>query len=403
MPSKDESVIFQRVSRLYVLRLPSGETTLLTENGRNPSWSPTGHVILDREGSIWALPFSLKSLEPSGEAFLVEPGFASGGVSKDGTLLCVTSPIISDRSQLTIRDRQGKLIDKVGPPLFRAQNPAVSTDGKKVAVSASRQPEVSNDIWIFDVEGRGRLRLTTDPRSDDGPIWTVDGRRILFRTSSDRSTEADFFVADAEGGSPIETFLDNDLRVAEPAFSPDGGILIYQQRPLDATQFGIWFVENPKPGGRAEPVAWLDSRFNEAHAQFSPDGKYVAYSSGESGTLQIHIRPFPAGSPVWQVSLEGGQAPRWSPDGRELYWWGAAGDFPLMAAEIDFTGSNPVGDAEVLFPTRRNTATFLYDVMPGGRFVIVESIEEDDSQTSPPIHMRVTQNWYEEFRGREQD
>jgi serine/threonine-protein kinase len=381
---------------------------ILEENGVNPSWSPTGHILFDREGGIWALPFSSDRLEPEGAPFLVEPGFSNAGVSIDGALLAVTSRVQGQRLRLTIRNRYGRLIRKLGPPLFRdrfrARHPTVSPDAKRVAVSGSLQRGAPNDIWVFDLDGGRPLRLTSDVNVEDNPVWTPDGTRILFRKNAvsghpnDRVGDADFYIVDAAGAGPVEPFLENDIRLAEPDFSPSGRVLIFQQRELESGQWNIYYLPAQEPGAEAQPVPWLDSAFNEAHPQFSPSGKYVAYASGETGLGQIHVRPFPEGSPVWQVSLEGGNSPRWSPDGRELYWHGDSEGSPLMAADVDFGRSNPFGQPTPLFPTGGFAATYYYDVMPNGQFILLEPDEEDDAESAPPIYFRVIQNWYEQFR-----
>ena len=407
VPGEGGVLVYQRLGGLEVLRIASGQTSILEENGVNPSWSPTGHILFDREGGIWALPFSSDRLEPEGAPFLVEPGFSNAGVSIDGALLAVTSRVQGQRLRLTIRNRHGRLIRKLGPPLFgdrfRARHPTVSPDAKRVAVSGSLQRGAPNDIWVFDLDGGRRLRLTSDANVEDNPAWTPDGRRILFRKNAvsahpnERPGDADFYMVDAAGAGPAEPVLENAIRLAEADFSPSG-VLIFQQRELEARQFDIYYLPAQEPGAEAQPVPWLDSAFNEAHPQFSPSGKYVAYTSNETGLSQIHVRPFPEGSPVWQVSLEGGNSPRWSPDGRELYWHGDSEGWPLTAADVDFGRSNPFGQPTPLFPTSGFAATYYYDVMPNGQFILLEPDEEDDAESAPPVYFRVIQNWYEQFR-----
>ena len=401
VPGDEAAVIFHTSHAfrqdLYLMRLSSGETSLLAERAKSPSWSPTGHVVFDRDGSVWALPFSADALESTGEPFLVEPGYANAGVSEDGTLISVTSETLGKGFRLSVRDRQGQLAREVASPLYGAYNPSVSPDGRQVAVAGSLEQELKADVWIFDVSAERSRRLTTDAESEDSPLWTGDGNRVLYRINS---PDADFAIVDQFGSKDAETVLDNELRLAEPSFSPDEQTLIYQTRPLESVQFDIAYLRNPLSAEQEGPISWLESRFDEAHPQFSPDGRYVAYRSEESGSQQIHVRPFPQGSPVWQVSTEGGSAPRWSRDGRELYWWGQSEGFPLMAAEVDFTRSEPVGSPTELFQTARAAHTFFYDVTPDGHFVIVEPMSESDSDDGPPILMRITQNWYEEFRDR---
>lgn len=405
LPGSEPAVVCRRLDALYLLNLRTGEDSLLLDDAVNPSWSPTGHLMFDRQGAIWALPFSLDALEPTGEAFLVKRGFANGGVSADGTLLAVTSRIYEDRVNFAIRDREGRLVSRFGPPLtgsggpYGARHPSVSPDGRKVAVSASLQPDVSNDIWVFDIGSERPQRLTASATNDDNPVWTPDGRRIVFRRGGpgEGAGDADLYIVDASGGEP-EALLDDDLRLAEPDFSPNGDFLMIQQRRLDARQFDLKYIEFPPKSGSPERVAWRETEFNETHPQFSPDGAYVAYASGES-LRGPHIRPFPTGSPVWDVSPHAGNSPRWSPDGHTLYWWSSLPGHPIVATGIDFSKPNPIGESRRVFDTGRNVGTFHYDVMPDGRLLVLEPLEEERTGAEPS-YFRVSLNWFEEFRSR---
>ncbi len=404
LPGPRPALVCRRLDSLYLLEISTGEDSLLLSDAVNPSWSPTGHILFDREGSVWALPFSLDELGPDGEPFLVQRGFANGGVTADGTLLAVTSRVYEDRAQLTIRNNRGELVRRFGPPLlgsggpYGARHPAVSPDGRSVAVSASLQPDVENDIWVFDIQSGRSTRLTANETVDDNPIWTRDGRSILFRRNraGERYGDADLYLVSASGGEP-ELLLDDELRLAEPAFSPAGDVLMIQQRPLDARQFDLHYMPFPPESEASERVAWRATDLNETHAQFSPDGKYVAYSSSEN-LRGVHIRPFEDGAPVWHVSGAPANAPRWGPDGRTLYSWSHAPGHPIMAADIDFTKSNPIGPARRIVDTGRNAGTFYYDVMPDGWLIILEPFEEEGAEPEPTRFL-VIQKWFEKFRG----
>lgn len=395
---------------IQLLRPSSGEVSTLIENATNPVWSPTGHVVFDRNDSVWALPVDFDTFEPTGEAFLVEAGYRTGGVSRDGTLLAVTSRPTVNRRRLAIRDREGDSHGYIGPPLFGLRHgplhPAVSPDGTKVAVSAALSRGQSNDIWVFDIEGGGQSRLTFGPGQDDQPTWTPDGRRILFRgPAGDPSfpADTDFYMVDVLTRE-VETFLATPGRVAESAYSPDGKTLVYQWRGAGQGDYDLYVLEDLKRGEIPKPRPWLESRLGEGHPQFSPNGKYMAYASTESGRDEVYIRPFPEASPVWHISRDGGFSPRWSRHGGEVSWWGRAEDPHITAAKLDFSRPHPVVEIEDLFPVAgtRTSGTFLHDVLPDDRFIVLEPMPEDGAEEEAPVHLRVTENLHEVLRDREQ-
>lgn len=393
LPSADPAVAVDSPGGISLARLDTGEITTLVPDGRHPSWSPSGHIVFDLERSIWALPFSLENLEATSEPFLVESGFVNGGVSSDGALLALSYEAEPNQLQLAIRNRDGELLGTVGPTLSSGDHPAVSPDGSQVAVGASLQPGGTRDIWLFEIEGRASRRLTTDPDHDITPVWTPDGSRVLFRRTKGEDLDADYFSVEASGGGAVDAVLDDDGRVAEFTLSPDG-TLVFQHRPLSADQFDLAVLELAEDGSKAQPRPWLNSEFNEAQPQFSPNGKYVAYNSGESGRAQIYVRRFPAGSPVWQVSIDGGGEPRWSRDGKELFWWTWPEGRPLMATKVDFSQSNPFSEPEELFANGFESRTVnFYDVLPDGRFIIVEPARRQEGGEDRPVVLRVTQNW----------
>ena len=354
--------------------------------------------LFTNDGLLWAAPFSLERLERTGDAFLVADNAGPPTVSRGGTLVAPSrSRSLPMWRQLTIRDRDGARLGTVGPPLYFAENPALSPDGRQVAVSAADREGASNDIWLFDVgRGIGR-RLVSDRLIADQPAWRPNGRELLFRKQNDNDRNADYFIVDVASGKPARPFLITELREAEPDWSPDGATLIYQSERQSETEFDLRYRVRSPDGELGEPVSFVETEFNEVHAQFSPDGRFVAYASRESGAPQIYVRSFPDGRPVWKISERGGSSPRWSPDGSELYWAGqdAAGRpvSTLMAARMNLGSDSPVGEIRVLFESEMiPTGTFMYDVMPDGRFVMVEPSDEVD-EPPPAQYIHVIENW----------
>ena len=382
----------------FIVDLKTSESSLLVQDARFAVYSSSGHVIYHREDSLWALPFSLDQLEAVGPPLRIAERLAQPTLSDDGTLVAVSHQPAADRMRLVVRDRNGNRLSTVGSPLYNAYNPAVSPDGQRVAVSASNRRRAANDIWVYEIGGPAELRLTSDPRHEDSPGWTPDGRRILFRAKHAGNRGADYFVADSTGGGETLPFFESGDREAEFDWSPDGKSLLYQVSSPGKTGSDLRFVTLGGDGRAQGLQPFLQTEFNEAHPQFSPDGEYVAYVSSASGEHRVYVCPFPACSPIHQVSPGLGSSPRWSPDGKELYWQVQNG---LMLADVDMSRESPTNNVRELFDVEIVALhTFCYDVTPDGNFVIVEPIaEEDDVEARRFIH--VTENWYEEFRNRE--
>ncbi len=406
LPASEPGVVASASGDLYWLDPASGAMKFLIEEGMYPSYSPTGHLVFDRPGEIWAVGFDLASLETQGEPFLVARGFSNAGVSRGGDLLAVTSRVLGGAVELTVRNRKGDKLSVLGPRLWRPLGLKVSPKGDRVAISATRRQDLSNDIWVFDLEGDGSAHLTSGAATDDYPIWSPDGSRILFRRSAGFNQDADIFAVDALGRLEAKSFLDTDSRVAEADISPDGKTFIFQNRLPGRDKFGIYTAAISHEGRVLESSVWIDKEFNEVHPQFSPNGRHVAFVSNESGEPRVYIAPFPAGSPVWPASTIGGVSPRWSPDGRELYWShnlrGAVGvsaavELSIMAVSVDLGRDNPMGPAKELFHAP-GLGYFGYDVLPDGRFVFVEQVDDSDAPSGAPARMRLFENWFEPFR-----
>ena len=403
LPSGAQTLLVSQSASTYVVihqavDLESGKITPISISGEYPFYSPSGHILfVDDNNVLWAAPFSPERLEITGDAFLVAAGVGPPSVSNDGTIV---APALSGAStrwrQLTVRGRDGERLDTVEPPLYLTSNPAVSPDGKSVAVSASNREGLSPDIWLFEFGRPVGRRLVADELTLDHPAWHPNGRELVFRKQSDSDRNADFFIVDVAGGSPARPLLATDEREAEPAWSPDGGTLIYQTASLNASDFDIRRRVRVREDALGEPVTFVGTEFNEAHPQFSPDGRFVAYDSRETGVTQIYVRPFPEGAAAWRVSEHGGTAPRWNRAGDELYWIrrDELGEVAtLVAARMDLGSTTPVGEIQTLFETEMvRRGTYMYDVTPDGRFVIVEPALERNQPAGEP-YFQVIQNW----------
>jgi eukaryotic-like serine/threonine-protein kinase len=384
-------------SSALAVRSDDGEHRLLSLPGNYIYWgaySPTGHLIyatLEPEGhfSIWAVPFSLSSLDITGEPFVVAQKVTGGSVSGDRTLVYhqIFRPL--QQQQLAWVDRSGTVVDTIGQPHEGIQHVSLSPDNRQVAASANAQ---SNwDIWVHDVVRDTASRLTIDQDADSGPVWSPTGERIAYSSAERGVINWDIYLRAADGSGKSVSIISGPENDIVTDWSRDGEYLLYTTNSR-----GIRYM--PVYGERA-PVQLLNTSFREMHPQFSPDGRFVAYTSGESGRNEIYVTSFPSGQGRWQASVNGGTWPRWSPLGDELFF---ITDNKLMALRVRTASSfEPADTPQMLFEGDRINATLTsrmgraYDVSTDGRmFVVAQSEQGTEAQATT---ITVVQNWIREF------
>jgi dipeptidyl aminopeptidase/acylaminoacyl peptidase len=356
--------------------------------GAYPLYHPAGFVIYQAtpsEGGLWALPFSADRLEPTGKAFPVALQGAEPSLADDGSLVYVDSIERLGRQQLVWRDRAGARLGPIGLPQARIRDPALSPDGRFVAVEGSE--EGNTDVWIHDAVEGTKSRLSYDPAIESNPIWHPSGRTVTYRF--DRSGNAEIFERAADRSEAARALLATPAAEIPNSWTPDGRKLVYSV--IDpATQYDIWM----RGESAEEQIPLLVTRFNETAAQVSPDGRYLAYVSDESGQYEVYVREFPRVTRQWQVSTQGGAQPRWSHNGRELFY---VDEGALIAVEIlEDALEFKTGARARLFenPTLafRNPLRRSYDVSgDGSRFVMYELVEGPPSRAGGLI--RVVESW----------
>jgi Tol biopolymer transport system component len=271
----------------------------------------------------------------------------------------------------------GASIATIGEPDPNAlQYPELSRDGRRLAVT--RTVQVNQDIWLTDSKRSGWARFTFDAANDTCPLWSPDGTRIIF--SSNRKGAFNLYLApvDAPGGE-AELLESSNAKVAQDWSSDGRFLLFYESNPRSGRD--LWSLDLSDT--HATPQAVANTVFDETLAQFSPDGHWVAYQTNESSRFEIVVQPFPNPRGVkWQVSSGGGVAPRWRPDGKELYF--IAPDAKLMAAAIVKASSAEFGAGTPMtrFQTRISGGGAVannrpnYAVAADGRFLMVQPLEE---------------------------
>jgi len=376
---------------MMIQDLDSGRREILGL-GHLPVYDPGGRIVYQASPTahdLWALPFSLDTLQPTGEAFPIAQAASSPSVSAEGTLVHFDE-VAATLDQLVWLDRRGAKAREFGREQAFIVDPELSPDGSLVAVSARENG--NQDIWIYDVARGVKTRLTTAETLDFRPIWAPSGEEILFSTL----VPLDILKRRVDGRGQVEEVLATSDLDFVTDWSRDGKYILFA-RTDPVIGKDLWRLEQKQDGGW-EPKLFLQTSFEEGSAKLSPDGRFVAYSSNESGQDEIYVQPFPEGGRKTTVSTNGGENARWSRDGKELFYTEGS---TLVAVSVS-TGPNfSVGSATRLFehPTLARGPYPQYDVSADGeQFIVAESLSEDSAE----LKINVVLNWYEEFRGREQ-
>ena len=271
---------------------------------------------------------------------------------QNGVLTYHAGGTLENNSKLTWMERSGKELGTLGDPATYYDE-RISPDGQKVAVSLFDNSARNIDLWIYEVARGLRTRFTFDPAFDRYPVWSPDGSRIVFGSS--RRGQFDLWIKPASGAGTEELLHSTGMNLYPTDWSADGSYVLYWN-PDPKTSGDVWALpmqsdpSAPSGAGR-KPIAVVQTSYNEGDARFSPDGKWIAYVSNESGTDQVYVAPFPGPGGKWQISTTGGIRPLWRRDGREIVFLGT--DDKIMAAEVGAPGSNfVVGPMRTLFPIR---------------------------------------------------
>jgi eukaryotic-like serine/threonine-protein kinase len=361
-----------------------------------PSMDPgTGYLLFMREGTLMAQPFNNRRLELKEQAAPVteQVGDASDGAGGWGAFSASTNDVLvfwrsgASNRRLTWYDREGKVLETIGEP-SNYQALALSPDGMRVAVSMKNG--TAANIWLLDLSRGTSTRLTFGSAKDTDPVWSPDGSRIIF--SSNRDGSNNLYEKVVSGVKNEEVLLRSSEAKYATSWSRQGRFLLYEATNAK-TQEDIWVL--PLEGDR-KPVPFLITEFREGDAHFSPDGNWVAYDSDESGRDEVYVRSFSmnsAGTSVgvggeWQIS-NGGFFPRWSGDGRELYYRSNPGG-TIMEVEI---ATNPVfrpGKPQALGPLSitQGSSGFVWDCTADGRRFLAPAAAK-----TGPVPYTVVLNW----------
>jgi eukaryotic-like serine/threonine-protein kinase len=304
---------------IYIGSLDSQENKFLVAAVSRAEYAPPGYLLYVREGNLLAQPFDLDGLRTSGEPVVAAErlqyfrgtGWADFSVSENGVIAFLNkSPFIT---RLAWFDREGREVGAVGEPAEHS-NARISPDGQRVGIAIADEHTFVGDLWVYDLARNTRTRLTFTPEDDDGFVWSPDGRRVAFfswRAHDKPSLYLKELTDAGDGDSPL-----NAGWQWPSDWSADGRFIIYREN--DPTIGGdLWVLPL---FGEQKPFPFLRSRFSETVPRFSPDGRWVAFASNESGRYEVYVARFERPAEKWRVSTAGGAQPRWRRDGQELFY-----------------------------------------------------------------------------------
>jgi len=380
----------------------TGERIVVIDGGRDARYVPTGHLVYAFNGVLHAAPFDVETRRVTGGAVaLVE------GVGDAANITAASQFAVAGNGSLVYAEGIGRVslpqtfvwVDRAGretpipAPIRPYQEFNLSADGTRIAV---RVDQATQDIWVYDLRRQVETRLTFDAGNELGPIWTPDGRRVAFGGGVPISWQA------SDGTGPLDILWESvEHPLATPmAFTPDGRLLVAQFSP-GAQAVGALSLD----GNRSFKVLLQSSGFTQRNPTLSPDGRWLAYESNESGAYEVFVRPFPdVNAGRWQVSSGGGRWPVWSPRSptRELFY---VGPKAFMAISLTTEPTFTPGAVTPLFDVEAYTGPNVLDyrrvaVAPDGqRFLFLKSATVAQS-TAPAARLLMVENWFEELKQR---
>jgi eukaryotic-like serine/threonine-protein kinase len=381
-------------SVLYVGKLGTLESKLLVKSETMAIYA-SGRLLFLRGQTLMAQPFNPTRLELSGEPVPMAEHVAVNGAtvramfsaSNTGTLIYQTGET-SGGWNLIWWGRDGKQVGSI-PQSGRYLAPKLSPDGTKLAVEIFAGAQGIGDIWVLDLTRGTSSRLTFGPLGQGNPIWSPDGKTIYYSSGAQP-----YIVAKAADGSTPERIVleDKDTRAFPDSFSPDGRYLVYDRRaPQTETGYHLWALPL---FGNGKPFPIVQSTFDERFPEVSPDGKWMAYQSNESGRWEIYITAFPGGGAKWQVSSVGGVSPKWRKDNKEIFYLDPSDN--LVAVDVNASGSAvQLGTPHTLFQAigvQRDYGP--YDVTGDGKKFLLNS--GNLKEGSDPFTL--VQNWPAELK-----
>ncbi|MDO8679764.1 MAG: protein kinase [Acidobacteriota bacterium] len=392
-------------ANLVVQALPTGARTVVQRGGYHGRYLPSGHLVYLHAGTLVAAPFDLERLAVTGPPVPALEGVTSnadtGGaqfaVSASGTLVYLPGHSTGSGLPIHWMDHEGKT-----PPLRATpanwSNLLFAPDGRRLAIQILERS--TNDIWVYEWARDTLTRLTFDPANDLKPVWTPDGRRLVFASARADQAMPNLYWQRADGTGDAQRLTESKNLQWPASWHPSGTVLAFEeQTPQTATDLMILPLEGDEASGwkPGKPTVFLNSPFTEREPMFSPDGRWLAYISNEFGRPEVYVRPFPGPGGKWQISTGGGSYPTWSQTKRELFYGTPNGQ--IMVAPYAVEGDSFRAEKPRLWSEGRHVVrglTRMFDLHPDGERVALAPAAQTSGVKQD--HVTFLFNFFDELR-----
>ena len=376
----------KNVNAIFAGSLGSNEKHFVVEASGNAAYAAPGYLLFPREKTLLAQRFDLKRFALIGDptAVLTDIQYqpqvrrAVFAVSDNDVLVGQTGAGIAFSQPLWF-DRKGHQEGAVGKAGVYG-SVFIAANGRSVAVDSTDMTSLNTDVWTYELQRESAQRLTFDPGFDVVPIWSPDASRLVF--SSNRGEHVDLYMKNSDGAETEKVIVHDEFNKIPSDWFRNGEYILYTRGP------DLWFLTFPA----LKSTLFIKAPSIVRNGQFSPDGKWVAYASNETGKWEIYVTSFPDARGKWQVSTGGGEEPRWRGDGKELFY--ISSDSKMMAVPVTIGANFDAGAPVALFQAvpRQPVSTndqFVYDVARDGqRFLILTQVKRPESRP-----MSVILNW----------
>jgi eukaryotic-like serine/threonine-protein kinase len=391
---------FDEHPRIALLDLETKKWRVLLDDAADVRFVPTGHLVFVRQGVLMAVPFDLQKRRMTGQPFPVVPNViqslntaavntAAGqfSISDSGSLIYAAGGVLLDREDsLVWVDRKGnsQTIASFKAPFWA---PRLSPDGTRIAYITAGKEWLA---WIYDLSRGTATRLIQEGKADFA-LWTPDGKRVVIQFW--RAGKGNIYWLAADGSTALERLTTGDCHQVPGSFTPDGATLTFVELCPDTG----WDINVLNIKSR-QVTPFLNSKANESYPEVSPDGRWIAYSSNESGREEVYVRPFPGPGGKWQISSDGGIMPLWSRDGKQLFYT-STNEQDYWVVEVRMDGSFFAGKPRLLFTSEQfigGAPTHVWDISLDGQRLLMSKF--GGREPRPVTELILVQNWFEELK-----
>ena len=385
---------------IEAMDLATGKRQVVLEGASSARYATSGHLLFVRESILYAVPFDVNTLTTRGTPVQVlrgvngdtTTGASHFAIAENGTIAYASGTALAAANRLVWVDRQGKT-QPIGVPQGLYFDPRISPDGTRVAVTWQTLTAGNGDIWVSDLTRNTFTRLSFSEGALS-PVWSADSKTIYYSSIDPSGRKTTLMRRPADGSRDAERLAVVDSRAYLQAVTPDEQTVLLDYQSVGGRTPGKGELVTLSLAANAKPQPLVTSVFDEYGATWSPDRRWLAYQSDESGRAEVYVRDMTSGGGRWQVSTNGGEEPHWSPDGRALYY---RNETQLMSVAVDtrttFAPAQPKLVFDGVYNLRSDTG-ISYAVAPtGDRFLMVRLTDENTAST-----LTVVTNWFAELR-----